>query len=160
MLLERTSDEFLKNLLEYQNINLNQITTKDNFKILKNGFYICNLDKKTGSGTHWTAFYAIDDYILYFDSFGLPPPKEIVKFCKKKTIIYNSQQIQDINSDACGYYCILFIKYFNDNIKNIKYIISKKTLGYYLNKFIKPFNNQKYKVNELILKKLLKNIFI
>jgi hypothetical protein len=41
---------------------------------------IINLDKNFGSGTHWVG-YAIDPRgIIYFDSYGLAPPKEFLEY--------------------------------------------------------------------------------
>lgn len=155
---DTTSD---KELLEYSdllNININQITTKDNFKgKVKNGYYIVNLDNIYGPGTHWTCFFCHNKIVVYFDSFGLSLPKDIIKFCKGKTIIYNTDQIQHIDSQACGYYCLAFIEYFNNIPKyNLK---TQKQFGYYINLFIKPFDVQHLNNNEKILKQHYKNVF-
>ena len=41
---------------------------------------IINLDSNSGPGTHWVA-YAIDPRgIVYFDSYGLPPPVEFLDY--------------------------------------------------------------------------------
>ena len=41
---------------------------------------IINLDISSGEGTHWIA-YAIDPrWIVYFDSYGLAPPKEFMRY--------------------------------------------------------------------------------
>ena len=41
---------------------------------------IINLDKNSGPGTHWVG-YAIDPRgIIYFDSYGLAPPKEFLEY--------------------------------------------------------------------------------
>ncbi len=52
---------------------------------------IINLDDNTGPGTHWVA-YAIDPRsIIYFDSYGLAPPKEFIKYISKvKSPLYYS----------------------------------------------------------------------
>jgi len=61
-----------------------------------------------GEGTHWVAIYKNKNY-EYFDSFGLPPPEEIITYCKGD-VEYNSIQIQKMNTDLCGYYCIYYIR--------------------------------------------------
>ena len=44
------------------------------------GMYIINLDDSTGPGTHWGAVISdMSDRAIYFDSFGLSPPQEIVR---------------------------------------------------------------------------------
>ena len=56
------------------------------------------------------------DKVEYFDSFGLVPPNEVIKYVKttNKNIIYNDLQIQNMNSILCGYYCIYYIKKQNE----------------------------------------------
>jgi len=39
---------------------------------------VINLDDKVGAGTHWVAMNMKDVAIVYFDSFGLDCPKEII----------------------------------------------------------------------------------
>ena len=57
-----------------------------------------------GKGTHWVCYY--NKY--YFDSFGLKPTQEIIKYIPE--IKYNNIQYQDKNSVLCGYYCLFFLK--------------------------------------------------
>lgn len=156
-MFETTTDQELFHYADLLNFNINQIKTKDNFKgKVKEGFYIANLDDITGSGTHWVAFYCVNNMVMYFDSFGLAVPKQIISFCKGNQIIYNVVQIQHIDSEACGYYCIAFFNYFNlipkSRIKN------KKTFGFYFNNFLKPFDVQHIKRNEKILEEQLKSL--
>lgn len=100
--------------------------SKDNLPELKtNYYYIINLeDSDAGSGTHWTCLYMKDDdFGIYFDPMSYPPPKNLDDMIT--TILWNPVQIQDINSTACGYYCIVFIKisYNMDNkIKSLSFI--------------------------------------
>jgi len=59
-----------------------------------------------GSGTHWVA-YAIDPRgIVYFDSYGLAPPKEFMRYISKfKTIpiFYSTLPTQQLNDPPiCG----------------------------------------------------------
>ena len=73
------------------------------------GMYIINLDDSTGPGTHWVALISdISDKAIYFDSFGLPLPQEILdvhdEWC------YNDSQFQDERSVLCGYCCLYFLK--------------------------------------------------
>lgn len=86
-------------------------------KIANKEYRIINLDHSSNSGTHWVAI--INDpklkYSFYFDSYGLVPPTEAVKYMKTsgKQIYYNSSQIQLVNSVACGFYCLYVINEFN-----------------------------------------------
>jgi hypothetical protein len=92
---------------------LNNIIMRDEQKkINKDGFYIINLDKSSGRGTHWTSLYYHPLKSYYFDSFGFIPPEEIEELIIPYN--HNNKEIQDYKSDACGYYCIAFIKFLND----------------------------------------------
>ena len=67
---------------------------------------IINLDNSTGSGTHWVA-YAIDPRgIVYFDSYGLAPPKEFMRYIsklKKIPVFYSTLPTQQLNDPPiCG----------------------------------------------------------
>ena len=79
--------------------------------ILPLRFYIINLDDNKGPGTHWTCIMNFDYNCLYFDSYGILPPLEVVKFMKgsKKECYYNYMQLQGLDSDVCGYWCMYMI---------------------------------------------------
>lgn len=66
-----------------------------------------------GGGTHWVAVYnnKNSNSIEYFDSFGLEPPNECIKYMEtsNKPIEYNSSQIQNMDSIMCGFYCCYYI---------------------------------------------------
>ena len=70
-------------------------------------------DKPGKKGTHWTAFIK-DKNNLYFDSFGEVPPNQIHNLLKKYT--YNNKDVQSFDSDACGYYCIAFLKWLQNGL--------------------------------------------
>ena len=48
----------------------------------------------------------------YFDSFGIQPPREIVKYLKSP-ILYNTYQIQDYNDSNCGEWCLHVLNELN-----------------------------------------------
>ena len=79
------------------------------------GNFIINLDDSHSNGTHWVAMINKNNEIYYFDSFGLPPPREVTNL--KKECIYNTSQYQAKTSVLCGYYCLYFLK----NLKNISF---------------------------------------
>ncbi len=74
---------------------------------------IINMDRQNSSGTHWVAYFNSPKFkqVLYFDSFGLTPPKEIEKYLRTsgKKIMLNSAQIQANKSIMCGYYSMYWI---------------------------------------------------
>lgn len=115
------SDYDIKQLLIKYNIKLNDIIMSNENVKLYPGFYILNLDKLGGGGTHWTCFFFTGKMNLYFDSFGKPPPIYIEQKLGP-LLIYNREQIQHPDSVACGYYCIAWIRFVsqgNDKIKSM-----------------------------------------
>lgn len=71
------------------------------------GSFIINMENSdVGNGTHWVLLKVFPSKeVIYFDSFGLSPPKQIIDFVGKK-IGTSTRQIQDIDATTCGYYCI------------------------------------------------------
>ena len=76
----------------------------------KSGCAIVNLNDLGQAGSHWVAFWRSGDKSYYFDSFGAPPPEDVIKVLRPNTIVYNTAPIQDITSNACGWYCVDFLK--------------------------------------------------
>jgi hypothetical protein len=117
--------------------------------------YVINMDDENGGGTHWVAIYSSHSNGFYFDSFATMPPKNIINFFKRYKIKwnYNRQQIQDLSSSACGYFCVYFLyfMYKNDN--------QKKDLKYICFKMIEPFNTDDQTNNDKVLQKHITHIF-
>ena len=113
-----------------------------NLKYLNRFSVVCNLSNGNEDGSHFVAIIALPTYVLYIDSFGLPCVTEnLCEFLStlNKPVYHNSKQIQDFYSNYCGFYCMLYVLYFDkerlftieftDNLKKndtlcIKYIIS------------------------------------
>ena len=75
---------------------------------------------------------------LFFILFGIGDiPNKLYKIYKNYNIITNIYRIQDINSNLCGLFCVLFCLYKVDS-KN-KFI-----------SFLNLFNSNNYLKNELI----------
>lgn len=91
------------------------------------------------SGSHWVCTFVRHGVINYFDSFGMPPFQELVNHAKKNnlTLLYKSNQIQNLMTTTCGYFCLYFLNemnkgntYFdllsvfdiNDTMKNERFI--------------------------------------
>lgn len=93
-------------------------------KLKYNKSYIVNMqdalspDGKQNEGTHYVCFQA-NKYPngkvekIYFDSFGMPPPQEVIKFLGKGTLPHNIKDIQSLMNGACGYYCLALLHYIN-----------------------------------------------
>ena len=97
----------------YQNEpRFNGVFSRDNLQKIKDGAYMINLDKYSDIGTHWLALHVNNNYITYFDSFGVEHiSKEIKEFVKNKNITANIFRIQAYDSVMCRYFCIGFIDF-------------------------------------------------
>ena len=143
MVLTTTNDIQLKEYAEKMGLPLNNILMRDEMNHLnEDGFYIINLDNSNGNGTHWTSLFYHPLNSYYFDSYGFVPPLEVEK--KIRPYIYNDADIQDFNSEACGYYALAFIKFLYD--KSNKEVAFKE--------FLRLFKSNT-KENDDILKKYL-----
>ena len=97
-----------------------------------------NLNNSNKPGNHWIALKRFSNTIYLFDSFGIGYlPISIFKVFKNSKIITNIYRIQDISSNLCGMFCVLFISY---DIKNKNDFI----------KFLTLFDSNDYSRNELI----------
>ena len=86
----------------------------------KNECGILNLDDSSGNGTHWVAWFKRGDNKFYFDSFGLNPPEELVKYLKSP-VYYNSERIQPDGQVFCGHLCL----YMSTELSNSRGEINK-----------------------------------
>ena len=53
---------------------------------------ILNLDSSSGDGTHWDMWFKKGKDKLYFDSYGVQPPSELIAYLKSP-IFYNSERV-------------------------------------------------------------------
>src|SRR6266536_1041157 len=74
---------------------------------------VLNLNVSDESGSHWTCWFKTNEKKYYFNSFGLPPPKELVDYLRS-TILYSTFQLQGINDKNCGKWCLLVLKGLSD----------------------------------------------
>lgn len=77
-------------------------------KASRNECLVLNIDHSSNDGTHWTClFIDNDDVSYYFDSFGLPPPLEVLEYCSNgRERFYSSFKVQEPDDVICGHYCI------------------------------------------------------
>ena len=102
---------------KYLNIPINNVLSRDE-NVPHNhrqALFIYNLEPSYMSGSHWVATYVKDKVINYFDSFGLPPFQEMVNHAKKKnlTLLHQNNQIQNLLTTTCGYFCLYFLNEMN-----------------------------------------------
>ena len=71
--------------------------------------YIVNQQNSHQPGNHWIVLW-IDVTSEYFDSLGKEPPIEFRQWLslKETPFMFNSKRLQDINSDLCGQYCLMY----------------------------------------------------
>ena len=98
---------------KYLKIPINNVLSRD-AKVSHNhrlAIFIYNLEPSYMSGSHWIATYVRDGVINYFDSFGMPPFQGMVNHAKRKnlTLLHQNQQIQNLYSSTCGFFCLYFL---------------------------------------------------
>ena len=80
---------------------------------------IVNFDKSGGPGTHWVAWYKNGKTKIYFDSYGVQPPIEVINYLGK-LIYYNTDQVQP----AGKYFVVICVYTF---LKNSVQVMNSKT---------------------------------
>ena len=98
------------------------VFSRDNLPYLfEDKFYVINLDNKRGDGTHWVVVFNCYRECIYFDSFAVSPPEEVLRRMRKtgKAMLMNVYRVQALNSINCGFICL----YVLDNLlKKRKFI--------------------------------------
>ena len=104
-------NKLFKNNLNYLGTfpkDLLQSSSKNKFGL------IINTDNSDMPGEHWVAIFKNNNKVEYFDSFGLPPlHEEIIHYLNnvsKMGWAYNTVTFKNEKSDACGMYCVMFLK--------------------------------------------------
>ena len=78
-------------------------------KLNKKECGIVNFDKSGGPGTHWVAWYKNGKTKIYFYSYGIQPPIEVVEYLGRP-ICYNADQLQPAWQVFCGHLCLYVLK--------------------------------------------------
>ena len=109
--------------------------SKDNIPLIENNESIIINTQNSFSKKvrHWIALTRNDKNIYIFDSFGVSYiPQEINSVYNKFKIVTNIYRIQNISSNRCGMFCILFVLYkINSKIKFIQFL-TKFNKNYFL----------------------------
>ena len=70
------------------------------------GIYLINFNEQSDIGNHWVDQYAINNKVIYFESFGVEHiPKKIRKLIDNNSIRTNICRTQAYDSVMCGYFC-------------------------------------------------------
>ena len=138
-----TIDRILRRRPDYHGVYCKDTLPLD----LQTGFYVVNLqDHDDGNGTHWCALNYQHPVSVWFDPFGIICPADIEDLITgRNKLIYNSVQIQDINSSACGWFCIAYI------LNNNRRMSAEQNLKLFIGHFAKNTL-----LNDRILIKMLK----
>jgi len=121
--------------------------TKDDLNYIPEGNTVYNLNGQS----HWTAMVKDGNDYYYFDSYGVVPPQlledMIMQGLNDGFYLYNTKEIQAINSSSCGFYCVAFLKWM-DKAKQ-KYQAFRDFQNLFSDKYLK---------NEEVLHELLKQV--
>jgi len=113
--------------------NFRGVFAKDDLptQINDNEMGIVNFDNHDSQGTHWVCYFNSssppeNEYVLYFDSYGLPPPENLKTYLltSGKKIKRNTSEIQYGDSIMCGYYCVYILNQLMNNHKLSDLILS------------------------------------
>ena len=80
---------------------------------------IINLHKSNQNGVHWSLIYVKNTReAFYFDSYGLPPTEETIKFLKSfKRRICSTFKLQGFEDRYCGVLCLYILFKLNNGCK-------------------------------------------
>lgn len=116
--------------------NFRGVFMRDELKKMKpriNDCGIFNLNTSKEPGSHWVCWFKRGNERIYFDSYGLVPPQELVDYLGTP-ILRNTEQLQNFNQTNCGEFCLYVLKRLTDgdDFKNIEadlYLINHNERG-------------------------------
>lgn len=90
--------------------------------IKRPAYFVINTDSHDKPGEHWVCMILKPNETgEYFDSFGLPPLVEHIKYYLDYTCpkgwCYNTVTLQGLTSFCCGQYCIIYLILRSKNYK-------------------------------------------
>jgi hypothetical protein len=92
-----------------------QVSFSKKFRLIYNtSSYLINID---ADSKDCLFLYESDNnkYAFYFDSYGMPPPENIKTILQKNKykLSFNCFVCQSLESDVCGYYCMVLLVKLN-----------------------------------------------
>lgn len=111
--------------------------------------FVINHDRYGEPGSHWVAISITDTGIAsYFDSFGLEPIQNYLKFFLKlhsKHWTYNKERLQGVISNVCGQYSCVFAL--------------NMSFGLDMESFTKQFSNKNFCINDQLVMDMYREYF-
>ncbi len=110
--------------------NFRGVIFKDEFKTLgiplnkECGIY--GSKNSSENNMHWACWFKNGDRAYCFDSFGLEPTQQVVKYLKQNIVIktYSTFLIQQFNEDICGEYCLYVLSELNKNRDFVEVVLN------------------------------------
>ena len=97
---------------------------------LKNECGILNFQTHLQKGSHWTCWFKNGKDRYYFDSYGEPPPQELLKYLKTAAeynlpaIKRSAVTVQQDESSECGALCLYVLKKLSNGVQ-FSYILDR-----------------------------------
>ena len=99
-------------------------------KIKTNECGIVNLEPESEKGSNWCCYYKKGKEIYYFDSYGLNPTNELLKYLKNTTknqVVMSTFEIQKFGTNICGQISLYVLYLLSQNYKFIDILLSLMT---------------------------------
>lgn len=80
------------------------------------GGYVINTHNHNQPGEHWIAIYNTNNQSFAFDPLGIYYPKKLIDKFTNRNVVYNTTQYQDLFTDTCGQYCLLWLYLINNEL--------------------------------------------
>ena len=162
-ILMTTSNTDLKHIAKVLNIPPPIICFDEDLQSIKRRgtqYFVLNLGSPN-NGTHWVGCCVRGKEALYFDSYGVIFPNDVrnyIQGCSRKG--YNTTQIQDLNSNLCGWYVLMWLKHIISSNKDMYHATNE-----YVNLFWSDYdgNSELLKmmfIDNYVLPERLKNILL
>ena len=124
---QTTTNFDLVKIAEIESISPFYVAMRDELKDLPNDnliFVVTNIHTSKERGVHWSCLAKTREGNFFFDSYGLPPTKEVKDFLKHAT--YNTFCIQKSGTSECGQLCLFVLKELKEGRDFMDIILSLK----------------------------------
>ena len=159
----------LNDLAKRMGFKLEAVVFKSELKDMKlkhNVGFICNLedeydsDGERNDGSHYTCFQSnknVNGKVenIYFDSFGIGPPEEVLDFLGVKHVPYSTKDVQSLQQHFCGWACVAFLYFINAYHNRTKSLYDDADHFIQLFKDLNTSSDHKY--NEYVLKSMFQS---